>query len=284
MIPTAVAVSQQVMGFGTISFLHLYFLLWAKNRLLTMENRSINHKLTFPEIQTLVHQNQLAQLGRNPQQENLYQRRKKERENLWESLSDCILHDKFKLDYVISPSGKRIIPRPLPEWTNGLIRTVPNDFPYNFHDDVVHLVLWKIGDQVYENDVKSALHELKKTYLFNESCYFINPPHLKSILDVDHAHLILHINQSKSLLSSRMKKGLIYGIGGLSLLVTAKFFHTAFLFHSFVNELMELNKPPFSIHKLFKFSLKYIIPFPFNFILNQIIRRITIASSTSSSV
>jgi hypothetical protein len=272
-------VSAAGMGFGGISFLHIYFLLWAKNRLSTMENRSLNHKLPFDDIQTLIHQNQLSQLGRNPEQEKLYQRKKIERGNLWESIGDCILHDKFKLDYVINNSGKRIIPRPLPEWTTGLIRTVPNDFPYNFQEDVVHLVLWKIGDPVYENDILKALQELKKTYAFNESCYFINPPHLKSILDIDHAHLILHVNQSKFLTLNRMKKGLMYGVCCFSLLVAAKACHTAFIFHSFTKELTELNKS-FTIMKLFKFSTKYIIPFPFNFILNQLVQRITIASST----
>ena len=250
-----------------------------------MERRSINHPLTFPEIQSFIETNQLSQLGRNSQQEKRYQTITKERGTLWESPSDFILHDKFKLDYIISSSGKRMIPRPLPEWTKGLIKIVPNDFPYNFDKNIIHLILWKIDQQINENDILDSIKNLKKQYSFDEFCYFINPLYLKSIPDLDHAHLILHMNPKKyfHINSSSLKKGLLYSLGGISFLMTIKFLHTTYLFHSFVNELIELNKS-LTINKFLKFSLKYFIPFPFNFILNQIIQRMKLTSKSIEHV
>jgi hypothetical protein len=176
----------------------LYFLLWTKNRLmkLSTERFESQQSLQFHQIQDIIQRKQLHELGRNPAQEELYQRRRAELAQLWETPSDCILHDKFHLNYDLSVTGKRQISRPLPLWTTGLIKTVPNDFPYNFKEDVLHLVLWKLGEEVTQTDVVMEIEKLREVYPFSGSCSFINPPHLKSIPDIDHAHIILQINET----------------------------------------------------------------------------------------
>jgi hypothetical protein len=178
---------------GTL--IQIYFLLWAKNRIMKQSNEH-PEKMGFHHIQDLIQRSQLQELGRDSVQEKFYQTRRAELAEIWENPSDCILHEKFHLAYDITMTGKRQISRPLPRWTTGLIKTVPNDFPYNFETDVLHLVLWKIGEPVSQNDALLEIEKLQQQYSFRESCWFINPPHLKSILDIDHAHIILQMNQT----------------------------------------------------------------------------------------
>jgi hypothetical protein len=72
-----------------------------------------------------------------------------------------------------------------------------NDFPYHLleEDDLSHYVLWKLGKEpLTQEDIKTAEFQLQRGGL-GETLVYINPPHLKSILDIDHAHIIVrHID------------------------------------------------------------------------------------------
>lgn len=273
------------MGLPGYSFLSIYFLLWARSRLFIMNTNS-RYSKSFNEISNLISMNRLEELGRNQFQEQQYQRIKKKIELQWDSISDYILYNIFHFPYLItSHDNKRKVIRPLPSWANGLIRIVPNDFPYNFQSDVKHYLLWKINDQIYENDIIHGINELKKQYHVINSCYFINPRHLKSILDIEHAHIILQIaspgsssssssNITRSIWGNRIKKGLIYGVGGFSFLIFAKLLHTGDLYHSLVREIMEL-KDSFSLIKFMKFYTKFFVPFPLSMLANFLIKRLT---------
>jgi hypothetical protein len=66
-----------------------------------------------------------------------------------------------------------------------------NDFPYNFHQDVIHYVLWSNRDnldsQFVERYVGEAFPRQRHQWL-----WFCNPSSRKSIKDVWHVHILLH--------------------------------------------------------------------------------------------
>lgn len=88
-----------------------------------------------------------------------------------------------------------------------------NDFPYYFEAEIEHWCLWKLQgsgsdgvdleeeDGVTEKDIEWARHQLdlNKGLTFGavenkgeieDMLYWVNPPHLKSIPGIDHAHII----------------------------------------------------------------------------------------------
>ena len=80
---------------------------------------------------------------------------------------------------------------------------IPNDFPYYVEDNVVHYVLWKynnstsnsnnnIPTSITEKEIEDAkrILEINPTINATEILHWINPPHLKSIPEIDHVHFL----------------------------------------------------------------------------------------------
>jgi hypothetical protein len=57
---------------------------------------------------------------------------------------------------------------------------------------VGHYILWKIGDPITSEEIQVATNQLMTDANALESASYTNPPQLKSILDVDHAHILIH--------------------------------------------------------------------------------------------
>ena len=67
-----------------------------------------------------------------------------------------------------------------------------NDFPYFFEDNVEHYCLWKLKDELSDCEILNAIKQLQKNKKFGKNyAYYINPPNLKSILEVHHAHILI---------------------------------------------------------------------------------------------
>jgi len=65
-----------------------------------------------------------------------------------------------------------------------------NDYPYHFSPGIVHWVIWKLnGSPLTPADIELETDKLRKDGA-TETLYWINPPHLKSIKDLDHAHIL----------------------------------------------------------------------------------------------
>jgi len=60
--------------------------------------------------------------------------------------------------------------------------------------DVEHYILWKLNGLVTIQDIEEAIESLKTAHNVLNSVYYINPPHLKSIPEIEHAHIILQIH------------------------------------------------------------------------------------------
>lgn len=61
--------------------------------------------------------------------------------------------------------------------------------------DVDHYILWKLNGFVTIQDIEEAIDELKRTHQMLNSTYYINPPHLKSIPEIEHAHIIIQLHR-----------------------------------------------------------------------------------------
>jgi hypothetical protein len=101
---------------------------------------------------------------------------------------DDILHTKFQCSKKRNPDGKwYAIPK---ETTTDqpLVVVVPNDFPYYLEDDIQHWVLWKLGGTCTPDDIAEGQRQIQTAIQATEFLHWINPPHLKSLPDIDHVH------------------------------------------------------------------------------------------------
>ncbi|GFH56130.1 hypothetical protein CTEN210_12605 [Chaetoceros tenuissimus] len=71
-----------------------------------------------------------------------------------------------------------------------------NEFPYYICDGIEHWCLWKLGGVVTEKEVDIAIEELKLRMKkdgngqLEDVLSWTNPPHLQSVPDIDHAHIL----------------------------------------------------------------------------------------------
>jgi hypothetical protein len=147
--------------------------------------------MEFEEIDFHIKNDGLDKLIRSPQEQEIYRRSLAKTREEWESISDFILHSKFKLAFCVSSAGKKYVPR---DSITPAELCIKNDFPYNFADDVMHMVFWKIGGEVVMDDLHNAIEALQHTYSVKRYTVFINPPNLKSIADLSHGHIVLQLH------------------------------------------------------------------------------------------
>jgi len=115
----------------------------------------------------------------------------------WQSINDYILYSKFGFDkvydssngsYAAHPSLKQVI-------SNNQIETrlLLNEYPYYVDKHIEHWCLWKLGGKVSQEEIDSAVEELKNdatATAVQDVLTWVNPPHLQSVPDIDHAHLL----------------------------------------------------------------------------------------------
>jgi len=72
---------------------------------------------------------------------------------------------------------------------------LPNDFPYHFEPGVLHYLLWKLDGFLTLDEVSHARETLLETHHGSQvdSAFFINPPSLRSIPEIDHAHILIFV-------------------------------------------------------------------------------------------
>ena len=79
-------------------------------------------------------------------------------------------------------------------------RLLLNEFPYFVEDGIEHWCLWKLCENVTDEDILYAKSELVKMSdergTVADTLCWINPPHLKSVPDIDHAHILCLRNKN----------------------------------------------------------------------------------------
>ena len=76
-----------------------------------------------------------------------------------------------------------------------------NEFPYNMENNIEHYIVWKLGNEnITEDDISNAKEEISlnnQNYYHIDFIHWTNPPHLKSIPDIDHIHILCRKNKQQ---------------------------------------------------------------------------------------
>jgi Protein of unknown function (DUF3605) len=156
----------------------------------------------WPELVDIVEkENNLAKLSRNVQQQKEYMIYRRELLKEWKSVYDHILVSKFDFE-------RRLVCNDMQQGEDGNdqvwvayppldeVREIkkvlkPNDFPYYFADGIEHWCLWKLCEDVTDDEIEEAKKDLQAMY--GDIVTYVswrNPPHLKSLPDIDHIHVV----------------------------------------------------------------------------------------------
>jgi hypothetical protein len=163
--------------------------------------------LVWPELIDIIDKEQnLAKLSRSVQQQKEYIVYRRELLKEWKSVYDHILVTKFDFDRRLMPNDEDTKYRneqlweaypPLSEVREVKKVLKPNDFPYYFAEGIEHWCLWKVCEDVTDEEIEEAKKDLQEMHGdVVDYLSWRNPPHLKSLPDIDHIH-ILCLRQTK---------------------------------------------------------------------------------------
>ncbi len=150
---------------------------------------------TWDELCDMIARHDLAALRRSARQHEEYEQYRVELRKTWKSVYDFVLCSKFQYTRCIMAKDETkweaVVPTMMGESRTSL---VPNDFPYYIAEHIEHWVLWKLGGDVTEADIEQAKQDLKliedSKRGVKASLHWINPPHLRSLPEIDHAHIL----------------------------------------------------------------------------------------------
>lgn len=136
----------------------------------------------------------LAQLSRSETQQREYEIFRHILKSQYKSVVDYILVSKFGFQrrnvdglWISDPSVENI--------TETRKVLTPNDFPYNMESNVEHYILWKTKEALTPTDIDEAKRELSTRLPVVKTLHWINPPHLKSLPEIDHVHILCLLSE-----------------------------------------------------------------------------------------
>lgn len=146
--------------------------------------------------QIIVKDQDLARLSRSIKQEETYQQYIEELRQEYRSVHDHVLHSKFGYDKIFNKSIQRWEAKPTKkQQLNKKVQSVlvPNDFPYYTQQGIEHWVLWKLnGSTITDDEIVDAKTDLTSQLGDVKGIiHWENPPHLKSLPDIDHVHILV---------------------------------------------------------------------------------------------
>jgi hypothetical protein len=135
----------------------------------------------------------LAKLSRSETQQREYEGFRYQ----YNSVIDCILISKLGFEKVQINGLWQALPQ-LKDFGEVRKALVPNDFPYYMAYGIVHYVFWKTNENVTEKDIEEAQEDLKTMMDVEDMLYWVNPPHLKSLPEIDHVHFLCLLKRKES--------------------------------------------------------------------------------------
>jgi len=161
--------------------------------------------LEWDELIDIIHvQQDLAKLSRSVEQQRDYEIYKRDLLQKWISVIDHVLVTKFPdvfeqrfnatMDryYAYPPLSEAVATG---DTTQKVL--VENDFPYYNAIGIEHWILWKLGSRCTEEDIDEAKMQLQERFA-NDILHWVNPPHLKSLPEIDHVHILGRLQESAS--------------------------------------------------------------------------------------
>ena len=149
-------------------------------------------------IQIIQVEKDLAKLSRSVEQQTEYMIYMRNLKSQWKSVYHFILHSKFGFEKRMvrdNASGTELWESyPLVSKAKEQRKSlVLNDFPYYNAPGIQHYILWKIGGDVTDQEIEEACQDLRERLGdVIDVLHWNNPPHLKSLPDIDHVHILVH--------------------------------------------------------------------------------------------
>lgn len=167
--------------------------------------------LEWDALVTAVFEGDLDQLGpgRSKSQEHRYASYREQLLKEWSSVGECLKSTIFGFSSVVEDGKRKSVPR-----ADGDHQVVwrKNVFPYFLPPGIEHHCIWSHPQDLTASHILEVLHRDLPRDKF-EYVWFVNPPHLKSVPDVDHAHVIAR--QIKPNAKAPTIKELVTSEGGL---------------------------------------------------------------------
>ncbi len=168
--------------------------------------------LTWSELKSIVLEEQnLAKLSRSVEQERDYQIYLRDLKKEWRSVYNHILVSKFgfeqqrgiearagesnatlQTDDGADPENSKWQAYPPLSQVKTILKVLKrNDFPYFTDEGIEHWVLWKLVENITDDEIEEAKQQLCQMLGdVVDLLHWVNPPHLKSLPEIDHAHIL----------------------------------------------------------------------------------------------
>jgi Protein of unknown function (DUF3605) len=146
-------------------------------------------------VQIIDVEKNLAKLSRSVKQQTEYQIHTRDLKSKWRDPHHYILHSKFGLEkrLVKGTDGELWETDPPVSTKEPALNLSLNDFPYFTAPGIYHYVLWKIGGDVTDQEIEHACKQIRSELGdVLDFLHWKNPLHLKSLPDIDHAHILAH--------------------------------------------------------------------------------------------
>ena len=152
--------------------------------------------LQWDELRQIIRvEKDMDKLTRSRPQQLHYELYKRQLRQNWKSIYDYILVHKFGAEKALKDKLWYAIPQnPVVSDKTALV-LARNDFSYCMESNIEHWILWKRPGTCTNQDIACAKAELAQQYARQavEFLHWINPPHLQSLPDIDHVHILCHI-------------------------------------------------------------------------------------------
>ncbi|KAJ1908573.1 hypothetical protein GGI09_002158 [Coemansia sp. S100] len=143
----------------------------------------VEREFTWDEVRLIVAAERLDLLGRTAEKERIYGEYMDQLRQEYGSVAAYVLQTKLA-SFMADSSRVYLI--------------IPNDFPYALGADMSHFIVWSkqkltggtVPDLFIKQTIVAYLGELIGEGKY-EWTWFVNPPHLQSIPDAAHGHLIV---------------------------------------------------------------------------------------------
>ncbi|KAJ2723584.1 hypothetical protein GGI07_002539 [Coemansia sp. Benny D115] len=148
------------------------------------EHVGVHRVYSWDEVKQVVAAERLDLLGRVTDKELAY---RDDMRKIREEYGSVVAYiQQVKLGVFLKDSGSQFL-------------MIPNDYPYALPDNTMHYIVWSkdkltagiMPDPVIQQLFESRLDEEIGAGKY-EWVWFVNPPHLQSIPEVVHGHLIVH--------------------------------------------------------------------------------------------
>jgi hypothetical protein len=167
-----------------------------------------NEPAPWTELVRIIQEDDLARLSRSESQQREYEIFRYYLKLYYKSIVDFVLCTKFGIPMQWNEETKlwqassaddvnsettTTTTTTTPTTDTGRMVLVPNDFPYSMQPGIIHYILWK-RTKITPSDIEEATDELKKQLSAEDIVFWVNPPNLKSLPEIDHVHFLCLLN------------------------------------------------------------------------------------------